>query len=557
MIEFDFYWAEPLNLLVLTFAIALLPLQLWLLFRQPGKYISARRWLRVGLNVLLWLAVIALVTRPFLISGAKTVTGIIVGKDVPQQITKALMDSLINVEKTEAADLQERDFDTLLLAGQDHEPSLSPDIMQSRRLPDAIKWIPYFPADIPRNLKWRGLVRAGETQVLHGDIQSSERQTLKLTYGGKTLDSVALHAGFNHFKLQFPVFTLGRTSVELLLGNVVSSSLPFFSRPTEQMTVQFLLDNPDFESKALANWLGKSGHAVIYSATLSKNISSSLNINRAKDPDIIITGADNASNVFVKKALGAGKSVLFINMTKPATEIPSINKALGTHFQVQAATSEAFVTVQPDLTALPYRFAGSNRYGQTGKYPVAVERATGKIGISLLNETFPLQLSGDSVAYRNIWNAILATIRPPAKAHVEITAPIFRGLNSQIVFNNFPKPIELFQIGADTLFPQHSVLNARTAFATFKPTETGWIASTDSLGVEVFVEEQANDVNLGKVEKLRDFVSSYSKMRQKLSTGAAESSQGHNGVKRKLGEWMWFGLLMCCLLAVWIESKIR
>jgi hypothetical protein len=323
------------------------------------------------------------------------------------------------------------------------------------------------------------------------------------------------------------------------------------------MTVQFLLDNPDFESKALANWLGKSGHAVIYSATLSKNISSSLNINRAKDPDIIITGADNASKVSVKKALGAGKSVLFINMTKPATEIPSINKALGTHFQVQAVTSEAFVTVQPDLTALPYRFAGSNRYFQTGKYPVAVEKATGKIGVSLLNETFPLQLSGDSVAYRNIWNGILATVRPPAKTHVEITAPIFGGVNSQIVFNNFLKPIELFKIGSDTLFPQHSVLNARTALATFTPTETGWIASTDSLGIEVFVEEQANDVNLGKAEKLRDFVSSYNKMRQQLSTGAAESSQGHNGVKQKLGEWMWFGLLMCCLLALWIESKIR
>ncbi|KAA6438489.1 hypothetical protein FEM33_17535 [Dyadobacter flavalbus] len=555
MIEFDFNWSEPLNLLLLALTAAMLPLQLWLLFRQKSSVSGQRFRIRTGLNVLLWLAVIAFVVQPYVVGKAKTPVGFIAGKDLPRAVVDSLLDSLSESGNVVADDPEASMSDTLILAGQDFDPALFPKIMQSQQPPGLIRWIPYFQKDLPYDLQWKGLVRNGEMQVLHGRIESTQKHFIKLKYGSQTLDSVSLDAGSNHFRLQFPGFTLGRTVVELTLNEKVTDTLHYFSRSAAPMTVQFILDSPDFESRALANWLGKAGHSVIYTTTLSKDIKSKLTINKGKEPDVIITDAANAASPLVKKSLLNGKSILFLYLTNPLSEVSAINAALGTTFQVTKSSSGEFVAIQSGLTALPYRFVPSNRYFQVAGYPFAVQKTSGIVGVSLLNETFPLQLSGDSLAYQKIWNTLLAPIRPLSKSGIEVTAPVFQGLGSEVALNNFPEAVRMLGIGTDTIFPVSSALNPQSGNAIFKPAESGWIAFNDTLETELYVENQSVPAVHYHTALVRDFVRSYHVYREKLAENAPGPVAKTNGVNRKLPDWMWFGLILCCLLAVWIESK--
>ncbi|GGB97620.1 hypothetical protein [Dyadobacter sediminis] len=555
MIEFDFNWSEPFNLLLLAFTAALLPLQLGLLFRQKSNIPGQRFRIKTGLNVLLWLVVMAFIVQPYINGKAKTSVGFVAGKDLPRAVANALLDSLSKSGKVVADDPEASMPDTLILAGQDFDSALFPKIMQSQQLPGFIQWIPYFQKDLPYDLHWKGLVRNGEMQVLHGRIESTRKHFVRLKYGGQTLDSVSLNAGSNYFRLQFPGFTLGRTVVELTLNEKVADTLHYFSRSAAPMTVQFILDSPDFESRALANWLGKAGHSVIYTATLSKDIKSKLTINKGKEPDVIITDAANASNPLVKKSLLNGKSILFLNLTNPLLEVPAINAALGSSFQVRKSSSEESVAIHSGLTALPYSFVPSNRYFQVAGYPSAVQKTTGNVGVSLLNETFPLQLAGDSLAYQQIWNTLLAPIRPIPKSGIEITAPVFQGLGSEIALNNFPEAVRMLGIGTDTIFPVASALNPQSGNAIFKPAESGWLAFDDSLKTELYVENRAAQAGHYHAALVRDFVRSYPVYREKLADIMPGTAAKTNGVNRKLSDWMWFGCIMCCLLAVWMESK--
>lgn len=555
MIQFDFNWSEPINLIILALALLVLPLQLWLILRaKKDNQLTPRHWLRLSLNVLLWLAVVAFIIRPYLLKKAETVTGFIVGDDIPSSYANALTDSINSLKKTVSSDIRSARFDTLILAGQDFQPEIFNTILQAA--PKRIQWIPYLPEDKWQQLHWKGVVRKGEMQVVQGNVLSSKPQVLKLKYGDNVLDSIALQKGFNQFRLQFPVFTEERTLIELAMDGEIRDTIRFYARPSQKFTFQFLLDSPDFESRALANWLGKAGHAVIYAATLSKNIRSQETINRATDPDVVVTDAGNVDNRLVKKVLEAGKSVLFINVTKPDDEIKAINASLGTQLKVRRISVEESVSVSPGLTALPFRFVPGNRYFTSGTLPIAVERIRGKVGVSLLNETFPLQLAGDSAAYQKVWDAILAPVLPATTSNIQVQAPLFEGVDTEVTFNGFSNLSNFIKIGSDSVFLSTSPINEGSAKAFFKPTEAGWISSGDSLKMEMFVENQAPAGDFYITARLTNFIKTYNSLQKKLRNESGISSQHANEVKQKLPDWLWFALIIVCFLAVWVERKL-
>lgn len=557
MIQFDFNWSDPINLLILAMAIALLPLQLWLIvFRNKDNGFSLRHGIRLGLNVMLWLAVIAFITQPYLLAEARSVTGFFVGKDVPASRANALKDSIASAKKSISTDFKNDGFDTLILAGQDFPPTIFPAIMRAGTLPNQLQWIPYFAEDQLQSLHWNGILRKGEIQTVRGAVTSSKKQVLKLTYGNETLDSAVLNRGFNQFKLQFPVFAAGRVAVELAMGDNVKDTVRFFARPSEKLTFQFILDSPDFESRALATWLGRSGHAVIYATTLSKDIRSQQTINAAKDPDVIITDVRNAGNSLVRKSLTSGKSVFFINLTDPAAEIKTINTALQTRLQVTRITAKESVSLNPGLTALPFQFVQRNRYLISRALPVAVQKMRGKVGVSLLNETFPLQLAGDSVAYQKVWDAVLSPVLPAPANNVEVEAPLFKGLDAEIRLNGFSGRPGFVKMGYDTIFTAISYLNEKSAKALFKPMESGWISLKNSLEMEIYVEDPATASGFYKTARIMDFVKSYHILQDRLSKESVVSGKKPKGVRKAFSDWMWFSLLMAFLVAVWVERKL-
>lgn len=549
MIHTDFNWTEPLNILLLLAASALLVLQCVLLMTRHRH--SGRWGIRLALNVLLWVSVVAWILDPYFKSNAGSKTGLLIAENVPSAVVESIRDSLAGAEVIGVGEIGNSPVDTLVIVGQEFDKKVFASIRQLRNMP-CLRWMPYFAQGEPRDLHWKGVLRKGEMQRIDGSIELPGKKTLLVRYAGSrytgnTLDSVMLNAGENNFRLMFPAFSEGRTTVTLELDGQTLDTLRFFTQPEQKLTVRFLLDNPDFETRNLATWLGKQGHSVLYDAALSKNIRSQLNINRAAEPDLIVTSASNAADAAVKKAVNAGKSVLFLQLNDPAAEIRMINNALGTRFHPVKVSNEASVPITASLTAQPFRFESQNFEIQATHYPVIIENTTGKIAVSLLNETFPMQLSGDSIGYGKVWNEIVAYARPAQASVIGWGAPVFENVPVTVHLNNF-QPVPRFLVpGQDTISTTTSALNERSASASFLPGQKGWLALQDSLQTELYVQGYSP---LRYASRMQHFIQST--QQQPAAAGATDDAPA----TRKLPGWAWFTWLILCLAALWIEPKL-
>lgn len=544
MIRTDFNWTEPLNITLLTAALALLAWQCGLLYTRHRH--SGRLGIRLILNALFWISLLVWLLDPYFQSNAGAKTGLLIAGNVPSGVAGRIRDSLSRAEPIHTDEIANGPVDTLIIVGQEFDEGLFASVRQWKNVP-VLHWEPWFAPDALHDLQWKGVLHRGQVQQIEGSIQLSDKKTLQVRYAGRTLDSVMLNAGKNRFRLAFPAFSEGRTTTTLDLDGQTIDTLRFFTRPGQKLTVSFLLDNPDFETRNLATWLGKQGHSVLYESLLSRSIRSKLNINRATEPDLIVTSVSNAANAAVRKAVNTGKSVLFLQLGDPVTDFRAINNALGTRFQAAKISNEKSEPVSGTLTAQPFRFEPNSFRVRAPHYPVAIEKTIGKIAVSLLNETFPMQLSGDSIAYGKVWNEILAYARPAQAPVVEWDAPVFQNVPVTVHLNNFQPIPRFLTVGEDTVVTITSALNDRSAAATFLPVRSGWQSLHDSLNTEVYVQDYSP---LRYASLMQQFIQSTQEL------NAATGIKGSGVSTRKLPGWAWFTWLMLCLAALWIEPKL-
>ncbi len=331
--------------------------------------------------------------------------------------------------------------------------------------------------------------------------------------------------------------------MELFVGDELVDTLRFFVRPRPVLAYQFVLDSPDFESRTLAEWLGRRGNAVTVTTTVSKGIQQSTTINdgigKGTLPDVVITDPSNASSAAGKKgSWQPEKAFCFIGLTQPEGTLAPLNRALGTGFSVKRTTSEATVTLAPNLTALPYAFNESLPQLLVPGYPVAVWNTTGKVGVSLLNETFPLKLSGDSVSYAKVWNTILAQIQPPSGSTLTANAPLFKGLPGTVTVNGEAKVPTQWAIGQDTVRLQTSPLNERSASVAYVFGQSGWLAVGDS--AEVFVADSTSKLFLAR--RMTDYIKA-----QRAARFSAAKANTKPQRQEKVNEWVWLALFVAQL----------
>jgi len=559
MITLDFNGSEPVNWLIAAILVAMPIVQFWLISRNTTLTVGRKR-LRLLLNGLLWLVLVGYVLQIHWKTTSVATHVLVAADDVPASYVRQLKDSLGVSRSFTVADLKESrfdagKFDSVTVVGQAIEPPVL-----SQLAGPVLQWIPYYAPDQMQTIGWKGVVWKGELQKVVGGIQSSRKQILKINYAGQTLDSLELHEGFNAFALQFPAFSQGRTATELVLGGKTIDTVRFFTRATRPLSYQFVLDNPDFESKTLADWLGQKGNSVQLTTTVSKDVSNSLAINQARgtskklNPDILITDPANAANPLIKKAVADGKSVLFINFTNPETETRVINQALSSNWKVRKVSNETSIAVGKDLNALPYRLANPVNQIAVAHYPVAVQKNVGKIGVSLLSETYPLKLSGDSVAYERSWNTILAQLQPSFKNNIQVEAPLVKGERGVIRFNAFSAKPARVRIGRDFAEVTHSPINDLSADVPYLFSQTGWQSVQDS--VEVYVSEPGS--TLIKSRLVSQYIQAHSKY-QTLA-GAVRQQAGPDGrtartLESRLPDWVWLLAFLLCFTALWVEPK--
>jgi hypothetical protein len=366
------------------------------------------------------------------------------------------------------------------------------------------------------------------------------------------VDSISLSKGFQTFQLRFPAFAVGRTETSLELENQEVQKVKFYSRKSQISSVYFILENPDFESKTLAELLGKNGNRVEILTTVAKNTQSKVSINRFDKsktftPDIIITEPSNVAHPLVKKAVSDGKSVLFFSVTSPEQSLKNINATLGTKWRVKKISNAESLPVGNGVTALPFQLEENLNQNRVTGLPVAVQKVGGRVGVSLLNETFSLKLSGDSLAYGKIWSTILQQLNPPLEGNIEAEAPLWKDTKSKLVLNKFSQNINELSIANDTAQLHTSGLNSLTATADYIFRKSGWQPFQDSL--EVYVEEESSP--LSKAKQIKETLIAHAQV-ESLPSNVSEQM-----LTVQLPDWVWFALLLVCLTGLWIEPKLK
>lgn len=544
MIHFD--PANPLNWIIGAGLLGLAGVQVWQLTRQRAGS-TGRRAVRAAFNGLLWLLLLGYVLQPEWPRPSRPAHALLVADDVPTRVGRRVADSLGVGERLTASrlarqyDLFNRRVDTVTLLGQSF-----PTPALNRLSRPIVRWVPYDAPGTLQSLNYAGLLPTGDQQTVSGRVQASGRPWLRLRYGNRTLDSLRLRDGSNSFRLGFAAFVRGRTTVALTLDDQPLDTLRFFGLPSRRLTYQILTETPDFESRTLANWLGQQGHSVRLTTTVSTNLRAELTINQPKTPDVFITDPAGANNPAVRRAVAGGKPVLFINLTNPTADVPHINRALGSRFAVKKLPSALGTKRDSQPNVLPYRFDLAAGQLLPAGNTVAVQRVPGLVGVSLLNETFPVQLRGDSVAYGRLWTAVLRAFGPTLPNQPAADAPLFGGTNGTIRVDNRTTQTRTLRLSDDTLRLMPSPVNERSATGTYRFGKTGWLALGDS--AECYVADPtANPVGQ------RRLLSDYGQTRsadERMSRSAPRTTGA------RLPNWAWLVLFLTVLTALWVEPKI-
>lgn len=524
--------------------IALLGIQLFTLRKQKS---SKRFKIKIVLNLVLWLLICLFVINPKWEKSTNSNRVLVYADDVPLSIVNQLKDSLKIQEsfsqKTFDKNLIENpnfgnQIGKIYLVGQDAKPEIL-----SKIAGHSIEWISSFRENELQELHWSAVLRKGDMQEISGKINLAESDILSIKWGKKAIDSLKLTKGFNSFSLKFPVFTLGASSFDVFLGEEKLRSVEFFAQKNQTFRVLMLLSNPDFESKTLADWLGRNGNQVKIISTVAKNTQSAVSINQIDAnfiPDVIITDPSNAGNSLVKKAYSDGKSIFFINLSEANLAAKSINQALGTNWTFKRISTQDNIPISVDLTALPYSILAHDFQKNLEDFPITIQRKNGIIGVSLLNETFPLILSGDSLSYMKIWQGALQFLRPSNSNNVLLSAPIFKNSPNEITINS-TESLAKIKLENDTLEVQKSAINQFSSKINYTFRETGWQKMGDS--VEVYVED--SESQLAKSHLLQPYLNS-----SPMKVGETQK------LLVEISEWLWFLMIVIVLSALWVEPKI-
>ncbi|RYF74636.1 MAG: hypothetical protein EOO39_08250 [Cytophagaceae bacterium] len=553
-------WNVPATWLLAALLLALLIMPIWLINRQKGTSTS-RKAIRMGLHALLWLAVLGLWLQPRWQQTLPSGKLLLVADNVPADYVRATAEKL-DIKTTITASTFRAlkstvPVDTVWLLGQDF-----PGDELAKLSRQVVIWNPYNVPGQLQQIQWKGVVRQGERQTVSGKINTADGGMLRLRFGQKTVDSTRLTANDQSFRLSYIAFSQGRTQLTLSLDQTVLDTLRFVARPAEKLRVRFVLDAPDFETRALADWLGQQGNAVELTNRLSKGIGSELTINKATTnalPDLVVTDPANVTNQAVSKALASGKSVLVINLTRPDVEMPAINRALRTGLQVRRIPGKDTIRISPDLTALPFRFQPTPGTLPVAGYPVTIQVGNGRVAVSLLTETFQLRLSGDTTAYARLWQSILAPLRPVGQNNIQIDAPVLTHQPARFEVNNARMVPTRLRVGTDTLMVQPAPVNARSYEAKGRFATSGWLPVQDTLALYAYSNVPAASPNDNGVNAMvqREQVANWVRAHRRYD--AAPNQAGvttARTIEKAIPDWGWLLGIALLLSTLWIEPKL-
>ncbi|MFN8429761.1 MAG: hypothetical protein U0V04_07270 [Spirosomataceae bacterium] len=513
----------------LLMVIAIMVFQLW-----KSRPVKPRKWV---LNILFWLSLVILVF-PIKWKADQNQRKILVhDKTLSQDFLNHLKDSLkvdnllsVNsIQKNKVSDLL-KNYDEIILSGTNFEPSFLAALSGKK-----ILYFPFFEKKTISDLHWKGNLHQFENQEITGKIYSKSAGNLTVKYGDTILDSMKISKENQVFSLNFPAFGIGRNKVELYLEGKPVAKVNFFTKKLPQLSIKILAENPDFEMKTLADWLGKQGHKVEMVSKVSKSDYSVLEINKksSQKTDIMIVSPENLQNKELKSF-----GVLVMNLENPPVEINKINNVFGEKFRIKRISNASEISLKNGAFQHPFIFEKSDFYLQENEGILAVSPE--KLAVSLYSETYPLMLAGDSLEYDKIWASALHALIPDQKNNLIIEAPVLQKHPQEIVINKPEKLNETNILAGDSISFQANGQGDFSGNMLF--INPGWQSLNDS--IEIFVEN--GQLPYQKASIISNILKNNNLIY--LSKNETESYEEISEV------WKWF-LVILLFTLLWLEPK--
>jgi hypothetical protein len=259
-----------------------------------------------------------------------------------------------------------------------------------------------------------------------------------------------LNKGQSHFRLSFIPKQAGNFSYAISIKDGAREdveTIPVYVEGSRTLNILFLLHYPTFEIQYLKSFLAKKKHGVVLRYQISRNNFRSeflnhdpLQLNRLTSDmmanfDLVITDGDalkelsQTEKATLKKSIQSGLGLLNLSPTFPnngrdiylpvkvlPVKTDTAILRVGTNV-VRTAASRLRLAPDPSVTAVL-----QNKSGILAGYTFA---GAGKISFQFLHETYRLTLSGDSLAYGELWSPLIEEIAKPRieKSKINLITP--------------------------------------------------------------------------------------------------------------------------------------
>ncbi len=532
---FDWEYSIALAWIIGSILLLLLLWQFYFIFKD-SRLSSRRKWLRSTLNLLFIGAIVGFILQPTFPISESNATIIVYSGEVKKENLDWLKNER-DIRRAISIDrLAKEDLKVVAFGNQWTKEQLS--TLRSRE----VEWVPLPEMDALLNLKWKAILYQGEKQKIEAEILATSAGILPIMDGELLIDSIALVPGFNTIELDVLVKTLGRNSWNLIDFHSDTLEINFYSIERPPASYLMLQSFPTTEFRVLAQWLGKQNNKVEIVTQTSANASVEVSINQADSSDILIADPSFVNDARVREILQKGGTVFF-PITQPEVEISKINQQLETEFTIQKLSEEEKVKISNNIEALPFSFEVRDSQKRILDNKVAVENiGTGKVMLSLLWDTYPIQFAGDSIRYHELWSELTNEMLPAADINWQITAPLIQDIPEKLAVNTRTELPQILPQNEDSIYFQASTVNPFNYFSEFNFPYNGWQAFADSLEVYVYSQDEL-PLQSGR-KKMINFIKDHHQ--EPINTQ----------LSKKLPKGVWLGILLILATVLWIEPKV-
>lgn len=324
---------------------------------------------------------------------------------------------------------------------------------------------------------------------LDENYQPHRKGTIRLSYNnkkGKTLisllgpadsqDSTTINEkGQSQFSLSFIARQAGNFAYTLIVkdsARTTHETVPIHVDNERKLNIFFLQYYPTFETQYLKSYLAEKNHSMILRYQLSKNNFRYEFVNREDEPvkrlseqllskvDIVIADASSLARLSSQEKASLERSV---KLGLGLLTLPPVERKQSIFFPFETipikkdTTSVTLGEKSFTLPASPIRVKRnqtmvpllSNKSGILNGYAFQL---AGRIGFQLLHETYRLRLSGDSIAYGEIWAPLVEKVarHKEENSRIKISTPF-------PWYENEPLDIEIISAGDNIILIDDSV----------------------------------------------------------------------------------------------------